>query len=256
MNCFPFFFELNSLCCFIESVLDSSREGVPCSSRPLLRPHRGNWLTEKSEGDPGHCAPDRRTHTEPCPVVPKTQPCGSVTLLTWPKLVLSSSWLRVILTSLQVAISDCVEHVGSLSDCSRFVFTSCRLVLSRAVDFFSSPKVLFTFSRVSLVSLIAVGTQSALEQGHPLAWRWQITSYLQQSPKGTWHERVYATGRPPEEPAARGSLRGEHRDIAGLLCPSLRPAPLSHLGNMMGISQSGVHWLSLAEQLQERVLPP
>lgn len=69
--------------------------------------------------------------------------------------------------SLQVAVTGGVEHRGSLSDCSRFVLMSLRLVLSCAADSFRSLRVLFTFHRASWVSLIAVETQSASEPRRP-----------------------------------------------------------------------------------------
>lgn len=72
--------------------------------------------------------------------------------------------------SLQVAVTGATEHWGSLSDCSRFVLMSLRLLLSCAVDLFKSRRVLFTFNRASLVSLIAVGTKCASEQRHALGW--------------------------------------------------------------------------------------
>lgn len=84
-------------------------------------------------------------------------------LLTFPKFVLLSSWFRAILISLQVVVTGGTEHKGSLSDCSRSVFTSLRLVSSCAIDFLRSFKALFVFNRASLVSLITVETQSALE---------------------------------------------------------------------------------------------
>lgn len=90
-------------------------------------------------------------------------PRSKAPLLTFPKFVLLSSWFRAILISLQVVVTGGTEHRGSLSDCSRSVFTSLRLVSSCAIDFLRSFKALFVFNRASLVSLITVETQSALE---------------------------------------------------------------------------------------------
>lgn len=89
--------------------------------------------------------------------------------------------------SLQVVATGGEEHIGSLSDCSTFVFTSLRLVLSCAVDLFSSFKVLFTFNKASLVSLIAVGTHLASEQMDPPGRQWKpVLIYKVPSGNSRW----------------------------------------------------------------------
>lgn len=126
-------------------------------------------ITRKAGGDPGPCA------RSVSPAVPTTPPAprSKAPLLTFPKFVLLSSWFRAILISLQVVVTGGTEHRGSLSDCSRSVFTSLRLVSSCAIDFLRSFKALFVFNRASLVSLITVETQSALEPQHLLDCQWQ-----------------------------------------------------------------------------------
>lgn len=150
------------------------KEGFPIF--PSAWPQLGQCGDQDTDRDPGRRSSDRG---------PNGTALYQGHLLTWPRLVLSSSWSRDILMLLQVVATGGTEHMGSLSDCSTFLFTSLRLVLSCAVDLFSSFKVLFTFNKASLVSLIAVGTHLVSEQKHPPGRQWKLV-FIYKEPSGNW----------------------------------------------------------------------
>jgi hypothetical protein len=122
------------------------------------------WKADKGQGLQLEPLCTQQVH--PYSACPATQAClphlavASSHLLTWPKSELLSRSPRDDLISSQMLFAWFEEQWLSLSDLWMLSFTLVRLLLSCVLPSLRIRKLLFIFSRASLVSLIAVGTKS------------------------------------------------------------------------------------------------